>query len=79
MPTEEIGMHVTDSEMGLAMGFASRIRQDQRAAQQVVAGRDAEIARLRRRIAALERENAQLKADRTSRHRAVLLESLARH
>lgn len=72
-------MHISEGEMGLALGFASRIRQDQRAAQQVVAGRDAEIARLRRRIAQLERENAALKADRTSRHRAVLLESLARH
>ena len=72
-------MHISDGELGLAMGFSSRIRQEQRAAQQVVAGRDAEIAKLRRRVAALERENARLKADRTARHRAVLLESLARH
>ena len=72
-------MHISDAEMGLAMGFASRIRADARQAQAVVAGQDAEITRLRRRIAALERENAQLKADRTNRHRAVLLESLARH
>lgn len=72
-------MHVTDAEMGLAMGFAARVRSDTRQAQAIVDFKNCEIARLRRRIAALERENAQLKADRTNRHRAVLLESLARH
>lgn len=72
-------MHISDGEMGLAMGFGARLRADARQAQAVVDSKNSEIARLRRQIAQLERENAQLKADRTSRHRAVLLESLSRH
>lgn len=72
-------MNISDGEMGLAMGFGARLRADAREAQAVVDSKNVEIARLRRRIQQLERENAQLKADRTSRHRAVLMESLARH
>ncbi|QYO78392.1 hypothetical protein [Devosia salina] len=72
-------MHITDTEMGLAMGFASRIRQDQRAAQAVVAGRDAEINRLRRRIQQLERENGQLIAERAGRHQQRIAAYLAKH
>lgn len=72
-------MHITDTEMGLAFGFASRIRQDQRAAQQAVNGRDAEINRLRRLVAKLERENAQLIAERAGRHHQKIAAYLARH
>lgn len=79
MPTKESDMHVSDGELGLAMGFGARLRADARQAQAVVDSKNCELAKLRRRIAALERENAALKADRTARHRAVLLESLARH
>lgn len=72
-------MHISDGELGLAMGFASRVRADQRAAQQVVAGRDAEIARLRRRVAQLERENRDLIAERAGRHQQRIAAYLAQH
>ena len=72
-------MHVSDGELGLAMGFGARIRADQRAAQQAVSSRDAEINRLRRRVAALERENAQLIAERGRSNTARFAAHLARH
>ena len=72
-------MHITDGEMGLAMGFGARIRADQRAAQQAVNSRDSEVARLRRRIQQLERENAQLIAERGRSNLARFAAHLARH
>lgn len=72
-------MHITDGELGLAFGFATRIRADQRAAQTAVNSRDNEIARLRRRVAALERENAGLIAERVGRHQQRIAAYLSRH
>lgn len=77
--TKEARMHITDTEMGLAMGFASRIRSDARAAQAAVAGRDVEINRLRRLVAKLERENAQLIAERARSNSQRFAAHLARH
>ncbi len=72
-------MHITDGELGLAMGFGARIRSDARAAQAAVNSRDAEINRLRRRVAQLERENAQLVAERGRSNSARFAAHLARH
>ncbi|GAB5430151.1 MAG: hypothetical protein Devi2KO_36100 [Devosia indica] len=72
-------MHITDGELGLAFGFASRIRADQRAAQQAVSSRDAAIASLRHRISQLEREKAALIAERAGRHQQKIAAYLARH
>lgn len=72
-------MHISDGEMGLANAMGSRLRQDARHAQAIVDRKNAELGRLMRRIEQLERENAALIAERTQRHRAVLLESLSRH
>lgn len=70
---------ITDGEVGLAAAMGNRIRQNVSQAQALVDRKNAEIGRLMQRIAQLERENARLVAERTQRHRAVLLESLARH
>lgn len=72
-------MHITDGEMALAMGFGARIRADARAAQAALNGRDAEITRLRRLVAKLERENASLIAERAGRHQLRIAAYLGRH
>lgn len=77
--TKEERMYISDGELGLAMGFASRVRSDARAAQQLINDRDAEINRLRRRIAALERENAGLIAERAGRHQQRIAAYLGLH
>lgn len=72
-------MYISDGELGLAMGFGARLRADQRAAQQAINGRDVEIARLRRRVAQLERENRDLIAERGRANTARFAAHLARH
>ncbi|MVS98890.1 hypothetical protein [Devosia marina] len=70
-------MHITDGELGLAMGVGAAIRNIERNASNIIAQRDRQLAAAQRKIAALEAELNGLRRDRASSNLA-LLQSLKR-
>lgn len=65
-------MHITDAEMGIAMGAGAAIRNIERSAHAAIAQRDRQLAAAKRRIAALEAELKSLRRDRAASNLALL-------
>lgn len=65
-------MHITDGELGLAMGAGAAIRNIERNASNIIAQRDRQLAAAQRKIAALEAELNGLRRDRAASNLALL-------